>query len=689
MKFTRLAFLILAAGIAGCSKRELTSEEIWSSSATAVYRVEAAHIDGQLITGSGVLIEVAGAPWILTNRHVVDGAAEVRCGIDEQHLVDAVLVRLSPDMDLAMLKLPSEPTTKPLELRKTAPVIGEPVYALGFPLGLGKSINRGIVSSLVGHDLVQFDASISSGNSGGPLLDGNGEVIGVVTAGSKANAEEVVQNLNIAIRASSIPSATLFESPATSAFSAWKQLAASQEQITHSLEKAAVVAVNEWLDDEMNSTRPANHLGEDTTGGFQWSEKDRKDSISFHEFKCKRDTYREIAQRRYRSPKEAADAAATVLEKAAREFTRWPVWMNQCSRDPLLIEDLNESRPESFFIKAARIPAAEMVKLMTIDAQLLARRYRDKAFALRTKAYFIEKLRAHEISLDVIDAAQWRSFKEGRTKADLHYSRFTELPVDQQADLLFQSQQRWDSIISPLDEKSLSNIFQRSGGFGYFFTQMFHRMAAEAIRARNLAKAKPLIEIETRFMPMSASDNRADYQVLTGDYSGAWDTVAANVVSAMRLTDWENLTGSSRVYWWYVTGDTASRLEKGSPDDLRAAWQGWDKFVLNREPIIAEAIRINDRYHNVANFNNGSLIGPPDLAADFMMHDSRFSAASSLGKLGFIVALRRAYPPPDGWTNDPSKARELARLYDSDPSFRVALFASNHFSFGADSPYQQ
>ena len=84
--------------------------------------------------------------------------------------------------------------------------------ALGYPLGLSKVITRGIVSS-VEDTYVLFDAPISSGNSGGPVVNQFGEVIGVATMGSNSRSGTVVQNLNVGIRVTAIPSLGLFADP--------------------------------------------------------------------------------------------------------------------------------------------------------------------------------------------------------------------------------------------------------------------------------------------------------------------------------------------------------------------------------------------------------------------------------------------------------------------------------------------
>jgi Trypsin-like peptidase domain len=154
--------------------------------------------DGSELVGTGFVTVLEGHPCIVTNRHVVENATSVKAGVQE-NLVFTVKNRwLAKNADLAVLEIPSELQSKPLPLRRTLAKPGETVYAIGFPMGLAKSITQGLVTATYA-DALQFDAPISSGNSGGPLLDVHGEVIGVVTSGSKEISDAVLQNLNFAV----------------------------------------------------------------------------------------------------------------------------------------------------------------------------------------------------------------------------------------------------------------------------------------------------------------------------------------------------------------------------------------------------------------------------------------------------------------------------------------------------------
>ena len=132
------------------------------------------------------------SPPIVTNAHVVEGASSVQVGFEEGgDLVDAEVKGVDDDTDLAVLKIDpqgQELTVLPLGDSADAEV-GDPVVAIGNPFGLQRTVTTGIVSALQRQvdapsgfaitDVIQTDASINPGNSGGPLLNAQGEVIGI------------------------------------------------------------------------------------------------------------------------------------------------------------------------------------------------------------------------------------------------------------------------------------------------------------------------------------------------------------------------------------------------------------------------------------------------------------------------------------------------------------------------------
>jgi serine protease Do len=146
----------------------------------------------QTSLGSGFIIDEEG--YILTNHHVISNADEVVIlqGTDKNpKQVKAKVIGTDPIIDLALLKLVNPPAKlKPLTLGDSDKIrVGQTAIAMGNPFGLSGTVTRGIVSSLhrsIGQgpydDFLQTDASINFGNSGGPLFNIKGEVIGINTA---------------------------------------------------------------------------------------------------------------------------------------------------------------------------------------------------------------------------------------------------------------------------------------------------------------------------------------------------------------------------------------------------------------------------------------------------------------------------------------------------------------------------
>ena len=157
-----------------------------------------------LSTGTGFLIDDEG--HIVTNAHVMEGAAQVGLRMADDRVLPAELVGLDLSTDLAVLRVdPGELDAEPLPLGDSDAVeVGDPVVAMGNPFGLDDTITSGIVSAkqrrisgpdgFTIEDVIQTDAAVNPGNSGGPLVNLEGEVIGVNsqiatgTAGARQSA---------------------------------------------------------------------------------------------------------------------------------------------------------------------------------------------------------------------------------------------------------------------------------------------------------------------------------------------------------------------------------------------------------------------------------------------------------------------------------------------------------------------
>jgi Do/DeqQ family serine protease len=140
--------------------------------------------------GSGSIVRADGV--ILTNHHNIDGAQEIRVVTADRREWPATVILDDPRADLAVLKIDTKGERLPTLAidDETSPQVGDLVLAIGDPFGVGQTVTNGIVSALarsqVGSNdyafFIQTDAAINPGNSGGPLVDMNGDLIGVNTA---------------------------------------------------------------------------------------------------------------------------------------------------------------------------------------------------------------------------------------------------------------------------------------------------------------------------------------------------------------------------------------------------------------------------------------------------------------------------------------------------------------------------
>jgi S1-C subfamily serine protease len=143
--------------------------------------------------GTGVVIIDNGT--ILTNLHVISGAKRIKVTFMDGTESDAVVISTQPENDLAVLRAKTIPDDlEAATLRSTGDLSpGDQVAAIGFPFGIGPSASAGVVSGLKREfrspegrqtmtNLIQFDAAANPGNSGGPLVTMDGQVVGIVTA---------------------------------------------------------------------------------------------------------------------------------------------------------------------------------------------------------------------------------------------------------------------------------------------------------------------------------------------------------------------------------------------------------------------------------------------------------------------------------------------------------------------------
>jgi len=141
--------------------------------------------------GSGVVVSDAGD--ILTSLHVVQNSSSIEVTFADGSKSSATIVTSEPDNDIAVIR-PAQPAANiPPAVLGGSVQVGDEVYAIGNPFGLVGSISAGVVSGLdrsfkrpnsdqVLHGLIQVDSAVNPGNSGGPLVDRDGRVVGIVAA---------------------------------------------------------------------------------------------------------------------------------------------------------------------------------------------------------------------------------------------------------------------------------------------------------------------------------------------------------------------------------------------------------------------------------------------------------------------------------------------------------------------------
>lgn len=159
--------------------------------------------------GTGVIVNEAGA--ILTARHVVTGAAAIHVTFADGTQATAQITSERPENDIAVLAADRSPgVIVAAVLAGTAGLkVGDEAFAVGHPFGLTDSLSAGVISGLdrtmavadgsTLKGLIQFDAAVNPGNSGGPLLNRNGQVIGIVTALVNPSQQGVFIGIGFAI----------------------------------------------------------------------------------------------------------------------------------------------------------------------------------------------------------------------------------------------------------------------------------------------------------------------------------------------------------------------------------------------------------------------------------------------------------------------------------------------------------
>ena len=170
--------------------------------------IQASGADGSTSIGSGVIVNRTGQ--VLTADHVVQGATDVQLTFADGSTSHATVASSEPDRDTAVLEPDQPPGVIVPAVLGGAVKVGDDTYAVGNPLGLANSLTVGVVSgldrSIEREDgsgsldgLIQFDAAVNPGNSGGPLLDRQGRVVAIVTVLANPSGQRFFVGIGFAV----------------------------------------------------------------------------------------------------------------------------------------------------------------------------------------------------------------------------------------------------------------------------------------------------------------------------------------------------------------------------------------------------------------------------------------------------------------------------------------------------------
>lgn len=188
----------------------LTVPELYAKLAATVVTVRSELADGQAGLGSGVIVDADAS--ILTALHVVAGARRITVTFADGSSSEAKVFAQQPDNDIAAIRPSGHPGDLAIATLGNANAlrVGDEAIVIGNPFGLTRSLSTGVVSGL--HrtirppgaenamvELIQFDASVNPGNSGGPLFDRNGDVVGIVSGLANPNGQASFAGIGFAV----------------------------------------------------------------------------------------------------------------------------------------------------------------------------------------------------------------------------------------------------------------------------------------------------------------------------------------------------------------------------------------------------------------------------------------------------------------------------------------------------------
>jgi S1-C subfamily serine protease len=511
-KTAHCCFLISAVS---CSQQntEKSPEQIWKDVSPSIVYVTARGVDGKVAQGSGFFVKLEGKRWILTNRHVVQGAEEVSVAPQGKNPKRARSYKISPDLDLAVVECPTDLEAKALPLAKRQPNPGTEVFALGFPLGIANVISRGIVGAAEDKYFL-FDAPISSGNSGGPVVDRAGEVIGVATMGSRNIEGAVVQNFNIGIRVSAIPRLQLFTDPLLLISNASDRIREVERFIEQGFLREDFLTLGELLQfDYFDKLR--------VDRGFETAEWQRKATQNEERHRA--------WQSKHGAIREAVNRWVEFLKKCESQIDAIPAAFAGLGNDPVLTQFLKEERTRRDFFPVTAAPEL-MPQLARISADHWLARLENLRYHLE---WFLRYSRLP--SLEELDVSNTKR-PEIRLKFAITGNRDTDLQQykktlveyatdERREDFFARASQLARSVLTsppPVTDPIKSERLQ--GEFLQRVSSMWKYMAMAAAERCQLDEAIHMLrrDLEGRSPADESGRMLAEYLVADGKFKEAW-----------------------------------------------------------------------------------------------------------------------------------------------------------------------
>lgn len=511
-----------------------TAEQVWTEISPSLIYVAAVGFDGTKAQGSGFIVELEGKRLILTNRHVVKGAEKVMVGTDAEKLLPSASYKIATDLDLAVVECPDTLKAPPLRLATRTLNPGAEVIALGFPLGLSKVITRGVVSAVEDH-YVLFDAPISSGNSGGPVVNQFGEVIGVATMGSQSRGTAVVQNLNVGIRVSAIPNLPVFQDPVLRLSTLSDRVREVEAFIERGYREGdyfalqGVLALN-WF--------TANQSVEDLQAQAAEQEKARS-------FAAKIAATQKQLESKPGGVRAAVEKYVAFLKECEIKINALPDAFGSLGNDPVLAAFLKAERKGGWFASSGSPQGATpelLPKLARISADHWLARVEDHRFRLEWALRYTEGMPSLPRKRDWEAAAKALETKE-RPSIRLHLA----LTGDKVADLnsYLSTVRNWEGRMDVIRDLH-SHIARRQ--FLAQVSDFRQQLAAASADRGKFEEALSLLRNDLKSRPASCNSGAllADFLALSGQSDEAWKAYAAHY-SAPNYFDAFAITKKARV----------------------------------------------------------------------------------------------------------------------------------------------